>query len=98
MCIIGMTGKLKAYLPANNGDKRSIGQRYGAVVKKHDIINRLLAQLEANPWNRRNVISLWDYEAFEETAGLQPCAFQTMFDVRRVGEDILFGCYFDATL
>lgn len=51
----------------NNGDKRSIGQRYGAVVKKHDIINRLLAQLEANPWNRRNVISLWDYEAFEET-------------------------------
>ena len=65
-------------VPANNGDKRSIGQRYGAVVKKHDIINRLLAQLEANPWNRRNVISLWDYEAFEETAGLQPCAFQTM--------------------
>ncbi len=81
-------------VPANNGDKRSIGQRYGAVVKKHDIINRLLAQLEANPWNRRNVISLWDYEAFEETAGLQPCAFQTMFDVRRVGEDI----YLDATL
>ena len=35
-------------VPANNGDKRSIGQRYGAVVKKHDIINRLLAQLEAN--------------------------------------------------
>ena len=59
-------------VPANNGDKRSIGQRYGAVVKKHDIINRLLAQLEANPWNRRNVITLWDYEAFEETAGLQP--------------------------
>ena len=81
-------------VPANNGDKRSIGQRYGAVVKKHDIINRLLVQLEANPWNRRNVISLWDYEAFEETAGLQPCAFQTMFDVRRVGEDI----YLDATL
>ena len=81
-------------VPANNGDKRSIGQRYGAVVKKHDIINRLLAQLEANPWNRRNIISLWDYEAFEETTGLQPCAFQTMFDVRRVGEDI----YLDATL
>ena len=37
-------------VPANNGDKRSIGQRYGAVVKKHDIINRLLAQLEANPF------------------------------------------------
>lgn len=75
-------------------DSRTIGQRYGAVVKKHDIINKLLKQLEENPWNRRNVISLWDYEAFEESEGLLPCAFQTMFDVRRVGEDI----YLDATL
>lgn len=40
--------------PANNGDKRSIGERYGAIVKKHDIINKLLKQLEDNPWNRRN--------------------------------------------
>ena len=55
-------------VPANNGDKRSIGQRYGAVVKKHDIINRLLAQLEANPWNRRNVISLWDYDCLLYTS------------------------------
>lgn len=73
---------------------RTIGQRYGAVVKKHHIIDKLLKQLEENPWNRRNVISLWDYEAFEETGGLLPCAFQTMFDVRRVGGDI----YLDATL
>ncbi|MDY4762425.1 thymidylate synthase [Streptococcus thoraltensis] len=73
---------------------RTIGQRYGAVVKKHDIINKILKQLEENPWNRRNVISLWDYEAFEETGGLLPCAFQTMFDVRRVDGDI----YLDATL
>lgn len=43
----------------------TIGERYGAVVKKHDIIRKILKQLEANPWNRRNVISLWDYEAFE---------------------------------
>lgn len=73
---------------------RTIGQRYGAVVKKHDIIAKILKQLEENPWNRRNVISLWDYEAFEETGGLLPCAFQTMFDVRRVDGDI----YLDATL
>lgn len=73
---------------------RTIGQRYGAVVKKHDIIAKILKQLEENPWNRRNVISLWDYEAFEETGGLLPCAFQTMFDVRRVDGNI----YLDATL
>ena len=75
-------------------DSRTIGQRYGAVVKKHDITNKILKQLEANPWNRRNIISLWDYEAFEETDGLLPCAFQTMFDVRRVDGEI----YLDATL
>ena len=55
------------------GDTGTIGQRYGAVVKKHDIINKILQQLAANPWNRRNIISLWDYEAF---------------DVRRVDGDI----------
>ena len=76
------------------GDTGTIGERYGAVVKKHDIINKLLKQLKANPWNRRNIISLWDYQAFEETDGLLPCAFQTMFDVRRVDGEI----YLDATL
>lgn len=76
------------------GNSRTIGERYGAIVKKHDIMAKILQQLETNPWNRRNVISLWDYEAFESSEGLLPCAFQTMFDVRRVGEDI----YLDATL
>lgn len=80
--------------PANNGDKRSIGERYGAVVKKHDIINKLLKQLKSNPWNRRNVISLWDYEAFEQSDGLLPCAFQIMFDVRQSNDAI----YLDAAL
>ena len=76
------------------GDTGTIGQRYGAVVKKHNIIHKILQQLEANPWNRRNIISLWDYEAFEESDGLLPCAFQTMFDVRRIDGEI----YLDATL
>ena len=76
------------------GNTRTIGQRYGAIVKKHDIINKILKQLETNPWNRRNIISLWDYEAFDETDGLLPCAFQVMFDIRRVDGEI----YLDATL
>lgn len=76
------------------GNTRTIGQRYGAIVKKHDIINKILKQLSENPWNRRNIISLWDYQAFEETDGLLPCAFQVMFDVRRVDGEI----YLDATL
>ena len=76
------------------GNTGTIGERYGAIVKKHNIINKILKQLEENPWNRRNIISLWDYQAFEETDGLLPCAFQVMFDVRRVDGKI----YLDATL
>ena len=76
------------------GNTHTIGQRYGAIVKKHDIINKILKQLSENPWNRRNIISLWDYEAFDETDGLLPCAFQVMFDVRRVDGEI----HLDATL
>lgn len=70
----------------------NIGERYGAVVKKHNIIDRLLKQLEENPWNRRNVISLWDYEAFDTTGGLLPCAYNVMFDVRQVGKTIYLDC------
>lgn len=76
------------------GTTRTIGQRYGAIVKKHDIMTKILKQLSDNPWNRRNIVSLWDYEAFEESEGLLPCAFQTMFDVRRINGEI----YLDATL
>lgn len=76
------------------GSTRTIGERYGAIVKKHDIMAKILKQLEENPWNRRNVVSLWDYEAFDNSDGLLPCAFQCMFDVRRVNGDI----YLDATL
>lgn len=72
----------------------TIGERYGAIVKKHNLIDKILKQLEENPNNRRNVISLWDYEAFEETEGLLPCAFLVMFDTRKIDNNI----YLDATL
>lgn len=86
--------KVKYWNDWEVGETGTIGQRYGAIVKKHEIITKILKQLEENPWNRRNIISLWDYEAFDQSSGLLPCAFQTMFDVRRVGDTI----YLDATL
>jgi len=75
-------------------DGKTIGQRYGATVRKYDIINKLLKGLQENPWNRRNIINLWQYQDFEESKGLLPCAFQSMYDVRRVGKEL----YLDATL
>ncbi len=76
------------------GDSGNIGLRYGATVEQHDIMGKLLDGLTKNPWNRRNIINLWQYADFEASEGLLPCAFMTMFDVRRVGEDI----FLDATL
>lgn len=73
---------------------RTIGDRYGAIVRKHRMIDRLLEQMAENPWNRRNIISLWDYEAFDSSEGLLPCAFQVLFDVRKIDDEI----YLDATL
>lgn len=73
---------------------RTIGDRYGAIVRKHRMIDRLLEQMAENPWNRRNILSLWDYEAFDSSEGLLPCAFQMMLDVRQIDDTI----YLDAAL
>lgn len=70
----------------------TIGARYGETVSAYDIMNKLLKGLEENPWNRRNIINLWQYDQFEETEGLKPCAFQTMFDVRDVDGVIYLDC------
>lgn len=60
----------------------TIGLRYGATVKKYNIINELLYNLEINPYSRRHIIDLYQYADFKETKGLHPCAFNCMFSVR----------------
>lgn len=75
-------------------DDGTIGQRYGATVRKYNIIDRLLEGLEKNPFNRRNIINLWQYEDLDMPAPLPPCAFQILFDVRKVNGEM----YLDASL
>lgn len=75
-------------------DDGTIGQRYGATVKKYNIIDRLLEGLKKNPFNRRNIINLWQYEDLDMPAPLPPCAFQILFDVRKVNGEM----YLDASL
>lgn len=72
----------------------NIGQRYGATVKRYDLMNRVLNGLKHDPFGRRHIISLWQEDDFKETEGLLPCAFQTLFSVRRVKRDY----YLDMTL
>lgn len=67
----------------------TIGQRYGATVKKHDLMNKLLKGLIEDPYGRRHIIDLWQEEDFKETDGLKPCAFQTIWTVRGEYLDVL---------
>jgi thymidylate synthase len=65
----------------------SIGQRYGATIKKYDLMNKLLDGLVNDPFGRRHIISMYQYVDLEETNGLFPCAYEILCSVRKVGED-----------
>ena len=60
----------------------TIGQRYGATVARYDLINNLIEDIRKDPYGRRKVVSLWQETDLHETAGLAPCAFQTIWNVR----------------
>lgn len=61
---------------------RTIGQRYGATVKKHDLMNKLLNDLENQPYGRRHIINLYQESDLESSDGLFPCAMETQWAVR----------------
>ncbi len=78
---------------------RTIGQRYGATVKKYDLMNNLLKSLKEQPYGRRHIISMWQEQDFKESKGLNPCAFMTMWSVRgKKEEDGSVKNYLDITL
>lgn len=68
----------------------TIGQRYGATVKRYNLINNLIKDIQSDPYGRRKIVSLWQETDLRETTGLAPCAFLTMWNVR--------GEYLDMTL
>ena len=61
----------------------TIGQRYGYVVNKYNLMNDLLIGLKENPYGRRHIIDLYQYRELDETDGLYPCAFLTIWNVRK---------------
>ena len=60
----------------------TIGQRYGATVKRYDLVNKLIEDIKNDPYGRRKIMSLWQETDLSETAGLAPCAFLTIWNVR----------------
>lgn len=65
----------------------TIGQRYGETIKKYDLMNQLLHGLINDPFGRRHIINMFQYEDLQSTKGLFPCAYETLWSVRKVGED-----------
>lgn len=61
---------------------RTIGQRYGATVKKYDLINKLLKALKEQPYGRRHIINLYQESDLAASQGLHPCAMETQWSVR----------------
>lgn len=60
----------------------TIGVRYGATVRKYNLLNNLITDIKENPYGRRHIMSLYQEEDFKESDGLIPCAFLTIWNVR----------------
>lgn len=76
-------------------DKSStIGERYGATIKKYDLMNKLLNSLKYDPFSRRHIINMYQYQDLNETSGLFPCAYETIWSVSKKNNDF----YLDMTL
>ena len=60
----------------------TIGQRYGATVKRYDLMNNLIEDIRKDPYGRRKIVNLWQETDLRETPGLPPCAFLTIWNVR----------------
>ena len=81
-----------------NGSK-TIGQRYGATVKKYDLVNNLLKSLKSQPYGRRHIMDMWQEDDLQNNKGLNPCAFMTLWSVRGIKDkDGKITNYLDLTL
>ena len=66
----------------------TIGCRYGATVKKYNLIGNLIEGLKNDPFGRRHIMSLWQEADFHDetggtTKGLNPCCYETIWNARR---------------
>lgn len=68
---------------------RTIGTRYGETIKKYDLMNKLLNGLKKQPYGRRHIINMFQYADFEETDGLYPCVYESIWTVRGKYLDVM---------
>jgi thymidylate synthase len=71
------------------GNSNTIGLRYGATVKRYDLLNNLLETLNNDMFSRRKLMSLWQEQDFiDEKEGLKPCFYMTNWEVRVIEDEV----------
>jgi thymidylate synthase len=59
----------------------TIGKRYGYVVHKYNLINKLIDGIKKDPYGRRHIMDLYQEVELNSSDGLYPCAFLTDWNV-----------------
>jgi len=67
----------------------TIGNRYGFTINKWNLMNKLLSNLEKDPFSRRHIINMLQESDLMQTKGLYPCAYETLWSVRKVNGNFL---------
>lgn len=81
--------KLKWWRDWEVDKTNTIGIRYGATVKRYDLLNNLLNTLNNDMFSRRKLMSLWQEKDFtDDPKGLKPCFFLTNWEVRVIEDDV----------
>lgn len=78
--------------PWEVGESRNIGSVYGGTVGPLKLTDKILLDgIANNPDSRYHILTLWQYQQFEQPYGLKPCAYETQWNVRhgRDGIDYL---------
>ena len=71
----------------NIGDD-TIGRRYGSTIGKYALMDGLLGGLMKDPFSRRHIMNMYQYTDLNETKGLYPCAYETIWSVRKVDDKL----------
>lgn len=60
----------------------TIGHRYGFIINKYGLMDKILYGIKKNPFGRRHMIDMWQYDDLAHDAKLDMCAFLTIWSVR----------------
>lgn len=72
----------------------TIGERYGKTIKNYNMMDNLLKNLKDDPFGRRHILNLYQETDLNNSKGLYPCCYETIWSVRKVGNKL----YLDLTM